>query len=49
MSRLIDETVHRSLSRPTDWVRRAGHLGFAFFFLKGLVWLLLPAAIWLID
>ena len=49
MSRLIHENKHRLRSRSTGWVRLAGRLGFAFFFLKGLVWVLLPAAIWLID
>ena len=49
MSRSINEKPPRWRYRPTGWVRRAGRLGFAFFFLKGLVWLLLPAAIWLID
>ncbi len=31
------------------WLRRAGRLGFAFFLVKGMAWMLLPLAIWLVD
>jgi hypothetical protein len=42
--------MHRSLSgRKTSWLTRMGKLGFAFFFVKGMVWLMLPVVVWLID
>ena len=28
---------------------RAGRLGFWFFFLKGLAWLVVPAAVWIVG
>ncbi len=36
-------------SSPSHWLRRAGKLGFAFFLLKGLVWLGLMIALWLMQ
>jgi hypothetical protein len=35
--------------RRSAWLGRVGRLGFAVFFLKGMAWLMLPAALWLID
>ncbi len=35
--------------RHSAWLSRIGRLGFAFFFIKGIAWLMLPAALWLID
>ncbi len=32
---------------PSSWLRRAGVAGFAFFFIKGMIWLLVAAAAWL--
>ena len=49
MSRSTQEKPPRWRYGKAGWVRRAGRLGFAFFFLKGVVWLLLPATIWLLD
>jgi hypothetical protein len=28
--------------RDTSWMRRLGFAGFAFFFIKGILWLLIP-------
>ena len=36
-------------SRNRSWMRRAGRIGFAFFFIKGMAWLALPLALWLIE
>ncbi|MDH4031681.1 MAG: hypothetical protein OEU49_12595 [Chromatiales bacterium] len=33
----------------TRWLSRMGKLGFAFFLVKGIAWLMLPLALWLID
>ncbi len=41
------DAVH--LDATPAWRRRlarAGRLGFWFFFLKGLAWLVVPAAVW---
>jgi len=35
--------------RAPRWLRRAGKLGFAFFFVKGMAWMVLPLAVWLMD
>jgi len=43
---VLGATEARRLPR---WTARLGQLGFAFFFVKGLAWLLLPAALWLLD
>lgn len=32
---------------PLHWLRRAGTVGFAFFLVKGLVWLVLMITPWL--
>jgi hypothetical protein len=34
--------------KVTNWIKRLGFLGFMFFLVKGLLWLLVPAliAIW---
>ncbi len=34
-------------ARPSPWLKRAGVAGFAFFFIKGMIWLLVAAAAWL--
>lgn len=36
-------------SRTRTWMRRAGRVGFAFFFIKGMAWLALPIALWLFE
>jgi hypothetical protein len=35
--------------RTRSWTQRISTLGFAFFFVKGMVWMILPLAVWLID
>ena len=35
--------------RMPHWLHRVGKLGFAFFFIKGVAWMLLPLAFWLMD
>jgi hypothetical protein len=35
--------------RLPPWLRRVGKLGFAFFFIKGVAWMMLPLALWLMD
>jgi hypothetical protein len=44
----IDNTTGTGRRRRA-WLGRIGSLGFAFFFIKGMAWLMLPAALWLID
>ena len=44
-----DVRAARRDARPPTWLGRIGKLGFAFFFVKGLAWLVLPAAVWLMD
>ncbi len=36
-----------SAAGPSTWLKRAGLAGFAFFFIKGMIWLLVAAAAWL--
>ncbi len=36
-------------SHPALWWKRAGVAGFAFFLTKGLLWLLAPAALYLLG
>jgi len=39
----------RHVGRGPRWLGRIGKLGFAFFFVKGLAWMILPVAVWLMD
>jgi hypothetical protein len=32
---------------PTSWLKRIGVAAFLFFFIKGLLWLMVPAAIFI--
>jgi hypothetical protein len=32
-------------SKVVEWIKRLGFLGFLFFLVKGLLWLLVPALI----
>ncbi|UCF67251.1 MAG: hypothetical protein JSV80_15965 [Acidobacteriota bacterium] len=40
-------TPERLPARTAGWLRRAGAVGLLFFLLKGMLWLLVPAAYWL--
>lgn len=48
MKRIIDNSEATD-RRRSAWLGRIGRLGFAFFFIKGMAWLMLPVALWLID
>ena len=45
---MIRENPQSSDSQSTKLLRRLGVAGFAFFFIKGMLWLLIPAAMYLI-
>jgi hypothetical protein len=40
--------VPSSSSRTRSMLRRLGAAGFAFFFLKGIAWLVAPAILWVV-
>jgi hypothetical protein len=46
---MISMTCHETDRRVRArlWLRRVGRLGFAFFLVKGIAWMILPLAIWL--
>lgn len=49
MSKGRDWTERGAIRRVPDWLARVGKPGYAFFMIKGLAWLILPVALWLID
>ena len=40
------EKIASRLSLSCPWLKRIGFYGFMFFFIKGMLWLLLPAALY---
>ena len=36
-----------SMNAPTRWLKRLGVAGFLFFFIKGMLWLIIPAILYL--
>lgn len=43
-NRMTDQ--HKRVPR---WLRQVSRFGFAFFFIKGVAWMMLPLALWLMD
>ncbi|MEZ5331905.1 MAG: hypothetical protein R2991_07580 [Thermoanaerobaculia bacterium] len=41
----LETRAPRPVSRRMSWLRRLGAAGFLFFLVKGLLWLLIPAAL----
>ena len=37
------------LSLACPWLKRVGLAGFLFFLIKGLLWLVVPAVIWMLG
>lgn len=42
---MSEKTTTGTARLATDWLTRLGVWGFAFFFIKGLLWLIVPAAL----
>lgn len=40
---------HTQTGQGEHWIKRAGFAGFAFFLVKGLLWLLAPTLCYLVD
>jgi hypothetical protein len=43
----MNQIPHADVPRTKKLLRRLGIAGFAFFFIKGMLWILVPAAIYL--
>lgn len=41
----MQEQVQKDTSRMRHWIKRFGFVGFMFFLIKGLLWLIVPALI----
>ncbi len=41
----MQETREKRKLSAKDWIKRFGFLGFMFFLIKGLLWLIVPALI----
>ena len=48
MERMQETEENKNTNKFTKWIKRFGVAGFLFFFIKGLLWLVVPAVlIWL--
>jgi hypothetical protein len=41
----MQEQAQKDMSRMKYWIKRFGFVGFMFFLIKGLLWLIVPALI----
>jgi hypothetical protein len=45
----MEEKPQEGKAEATSWLRRVGVVGFLFFLIKGLLWLIIPAVIYYLS